>query len=93
MYRYTSYNYTCKREQKKVLCGHSDLFISLYNEESFIQYAYVQVHTDQKIIEINIANYEYCCHDCMVVGFTTTFLAHLAKGNVSFYHHLVSVVC
>jgi hypothetical protein len=44
-----------------VLCGHSDLFISLYNEESFIQYAYVQ-HTDQKIIEINIANYKYCCH-------------------------------
>ena len=23
----------------------------------------------------------------------TTFLAHLAKGNVSFCHHLASVVC
>ena len=22
-----------------------------------------------------------------------SFLAHLAKGNVSFYHHLASVVC
>jgi hypothetical protein len=24
---------------------------------------------------------------------TITFLAHLAKGNVSFCHHLASVVC
>jgi hypothetical protein len=26
------------------------------------------------------------------IGFETSFLAHLAKGNVSFCHHLASVV-
>jgi hypothetical protein len=28
-----------------------------------------------------------------LVNFNTLFLAHLAKGNVSFCHHLASVVC
>ena len=35
-----------------------------------------------------------CLYVCLFVCFNPpTFLAHLAKGNVSFCHHLASVVC
>ena len=35
----------------------------------------------------------YGCDRIVVLFTSTRFLAHLAKGNVSFCHHLPSVVC
>jgi len=39
-------------------------------------------------ISLNLDLNDYC-----TIVFVPPFLAHLAKGNVSFCHHLASVVC
>jgi hypothetical protein len=43
------------------------------------------------VLNVNLTKYiSYKC-DCFLLK-TTMFLAHLAKGNVIFCHHLASVV-
>ena len=50
----------------------------------------VFIHLDLQ----QLFSYVLCCEiNSKIMRYSKYFLAHLAKGNVSFCHHLVSVVC